>query len=159
MKHFSLGRRALWALAMVLATAVLPAFGEDRPDPVVDLLDGKVKQFLEAVSVGEAQTAYQKLLAGSQLAKQTEAVKTLVDKTRELKARYGEYRTFERIAVKRVGNDLVLLKYLYKCEHFPVIWYFTFYRTPQRAETASDSMGTWLVVIVRFDTELEKLAW
>lgn len=75
------------------------------------------------------------------------------------KTRYGEYRTFERIATKRVGSDLALLKSLYKCEHFPVVWYFTFYRTPQRIEGAAGSAGAWRVVIVRFDADVERLAW
>jgi hypothetical protein len=158
MKHQRFGGVSLLALS-IGCVAVSAAFGQEKPDPVLDLLDGRVKQFLEAVSMGEQQSAYQKLLAGSPLAKQTEAVKTLVEKTQGLKPKYGEYRTFERIAAKRVGSDLVLLKYLYKCEHFPVIWYFTFYRTPQRIEGAGETVGAWRVVIVRFDTDLERLAW
>lgn len=158
MKLRSPGRAVLVVFSLCLAVPSAAA-GEEKPEPAVELLDGKIKQFLETVAGGEAQTAYQKLLAGSQLAKQTDAVKGLVEKTRELKARYGEYRSFERVAAKRIGSDLVILKYLYKCEHYPVVWYFTFYRTPQRSESASTSSGAWLVVIVRFDTELEKLAW
>ena len=157
MKHQPFGGASLLALA-IGCVAASAALGQEKPDPVLDLLDGKVKQFLEAVSMGEPQSAYQRLLAGSPLAKQTEAVKSLVEKTQDLKTRYGEYRTFERIAAKRVGSDLVLLKYLYKCEHFPVIWYFTFYRTPQRIESAAETAGAWRVVIVRFDNDLERLA-
>jgi hypothetical protein len=93
------------------------------------------------------------------LAKQTEAVKTLIDKTNELKAKYGECRKFERIAARRVGEDLVMLKYLYKCEDFPVVWYFTFYRTPSRSDVALTDSGSWRAIIVRLDTDLESLAW
>jgi hypothetical protein len=156
MKHQRFGTASLLALSLA-CIACSAASAEEKPDPVLELLDGKVKQFLEAVSMGDAQSAYQRLLAGSPLAKQTEAVKTLVEKTQGLKAKYGEYRTFERIAAKRVGNDLVLLKYLYKCEQFPVVWYFTFYRTPQRIEAATETPGAWRTVIVRFDTDLERL--
>ena len=109
---------------------LLPAQGTSDPD--IDALDRRVKQFLEGVSADDAQAAYQQLLAGSQFAKQTEAVKTLVDKTRELKTKYGDCRNFEQVAVKRVGKDVVVLKYLYQCEHFPVVWHVTFYRSPQR---------------------------
>ena len=157
MKHQRFGGASLLALSITWI-ALSTASAQEKPDPVVELLDGKVKLFLEAVSMGEAQSAYQRLLAGSPLAKQTDAVKSLVEKTQGLKAKYGEYRTFERIAAKRVGNDLVLLRYLYKFEHFPVIWYLTFYRTPQCIAPAAESPGAWRVVIVRFDTDLERLA-
>jgi len=128
----------------------------EATDPVLVALDGRITTFLEGVSMGQTQNAYQELLADSQLAKQDQALKDLVAQTVELHAKYGEYRGFEQIAAKRVGQDLVLLKYLYKCEHFPVVWYITFYRAPAKSppETAD-----WRVIIVRFDTELELLAF
>ena len=125
-------------------------------DPVLDTLDDEIKSFLEAVSLGQVQSAYDELLLGSHLAKQDKALKKLVEQTQELQSKYGEYRAFEQIAARRIGNDLVLLKYLYKCEHFPVVWYFTFYRTP--GETPPEN-SNWRVVIVRFDTELELLGY
>ena len=117
----------------------------------------RVSQFLEGVSLGTTKTAYEQLLAGSPLLKQTEAVEDLVRKTDQLKDRYGQYVEFEPIASRRVGKDLVLLRYLYKCEDFPVVFYFTFYRTP-RGDVPTDKNDGWRVIIVRFDTELELLA-
>lgn len=133
--------------------------GQEPSDPVVDKLDIRVTEFLEGVSIGDAdatKTAYQELLAGSQLRMQTEAVEALMQKTNELNDRYGQYWGFERISAKRVGNDLVLLRYLYKCQNFPVVWYFSFYRTPQTGITAEND--NWRLITVRFDTELELLA-
>ena len=125
-------------------------------DKVLVAVDARVSQFLEGVSIGQAQSAYQELLAGSQLLKQSDALKALIEKTGALEKKYGRYRAFEQIAAKRVGNDLVLLKYLYKCENFPVVWYFTFYRTPSPGEPPAES-GQWRVITVRFDTALELL--
>ncbi len=136
---------------------VRPLQGQEAPDPVVAALETRVSQFLEGVSMGQAQTAYQELLAGSQLLKNSEALKTLTEKTKEIETRYGRYRAFERVSAKRVGADLVLLRYLYKCENFPVVWYFTFYRTPQRGEPAPEDKNAWRIIIVRFDTQLELL--
>ena len=121
-------------------------------------INARVSQFLEGVSMGQAQSAYPELLAGSRLLKQADALKDLIEKTNELDEKYGRYRAFEQIAAKRIGGDLVLLKYLYKCEDFPVVWYFTFYRTPSPGETAAEN-EIWRVITVRFDTELELLAF
>ena len=82
----------------------------------------------------------------------------LIAKTDQLHELYGPYRGFEAIAARRAGKDLVFLRYLYKCENFPVVFYFTFYRTP-RGEPPTETSNSWRVIIVRFDTELELLAW
>lgn len=126
-----------------------------EPDTELGKLDARINLFLEGVSGDDVQTAYEELLAGSQLLKQ-KALKELIDQTTELK-KYGKCHGFEQIAVKSIGKDLVLLKYLYKCEDFPVVWYFSFYRTPAAAATPPSEMGPWRVVTVRFDTELELL--
>jgi len=123
-------------------------------DPVLKSLDAKVASFLEGVSGGQAQSALNDLLIGSQLLKQQEALKDLTARINELEEKYGKYRGFEQIAGKRIGQDLVLMRYLYKCAEFPVVWRVTFYRPP--GGTAADT-GTWRVVAVRFDTNLEKL--
>jgi len=131
----------------------------DRGDAEIAALDEKVAQFLDGISTGPAAAAYQQLLAGSPLAKESEALKNLVDRTGELRDKYGEYRRSEKVAGKRVGSDLLLLKYLYKCERFPVVWHFTYYRSPPRGTGPGvEGSGGWRVVAVRFDTDLESLA-
>jgi hypothetical protein len=133
--------------------------GQGASDLEIDALDRRVKQFFGSLSSDDTQAAFQQLLAGSQVAKQTEAVKALVDKTRELKAKYGEVRNFEQVAAKRIGKDVVILRYLYQCEHFPIAWHVIFYRTPPRGEIPEEEEGsTWRVIVLRFDTDLEALA-
>ena len=147
----------LAVLFSLLTIGLVP--GQDSPaeaDPVLVALHVKISDFLEGVSGGQTQSAYDDLLAGSQLLKQKEALQELIGKTNELEKEYGQYRGFEQIAAKRIGNDLVLLRYLYKCENFPVVWYFTFYRTPGETPPETDN---WRVVAVRFDTELELLGF
>jgi hypothetical protein len=147
-------------------TAGLLCLGGDRAapaqepaDPDLEMLQQRVDNFLEAISVGgRSQAAFQELLTGSPLLKRTEEISALIAKTDQLRERYGPYRGFEAIAARRVGKDLVFLRYLYKCENFPVVFYFTFYRTP-RGEPTAETGNSWRVIIVRFDTELELLVW
>lgn len=155
--------RRLFAIGLLMVSIMFAAenvsLAQDPaavPDPVVVALQARVSQFLEGVSAGGAQKAYKELLKGSPLAKQKDAIKEFVQRTNELETKYGKPWEFEKISAKRAGKDLVLLKYLYKCENFPVVWYFTFYRTPAQEETTSDG-GTWRAVIVRFDTQVELL--
>ena len=148
---------AVTAALVIVSGRLLAAQDEVREkDPVLGALDARVAQFLEAVSLGHSQSAFADLLAGTQLRKQAEALKDLVARTNDLEAKYGVFRAFEKVSAKRVGNDLVLMRYLYKCENFPVVWHFTFYRTPRSGETRAKT-GAWRVVAVRFDTDLEQL--
>lgn len=66
------------------------AIAQAPADADVDKLKGRVGVFLEGVSRGTTKTAYDQLLAGSPLLKQTEAVEELIRKTDELKDRYGQ---------------------------------------------------------------------
>jgi len=147
-------------LAAVMLT-VQPSAGQEpakEKDPVLTALDARVSQFLEGVSLGQSQNAFQELLSGSQLAKQADALKDLIARTNDIEAKYGKYRAFEQVSAKRVGNDLVLMRYLYKCENFPVVWYLAFYHTPNAADASSKTgIGIWRVVAVRFDTNVESL--
>jgi len=144
-------------LLAVLSSA--RAFAQD-PEPATDpqlaRLHDKVTPFLKAVSEGEAQAAFEELLTGSQLAKQTESVKALVEKSQEVQKRYGKFRASEQIAAKRIGKDLMLLRYLYKCDNYPVVWYFTYYRDLSHADMPAED-DNWLVISVRFDTQLDLL--
>jgi hypothetical protein len=152
--------RALGGVLFLLVAGRAPAGAEEAsPETATTVLEERVVQFFDRLAAGETQAAYDRVLAGSSLAQQTEAVKALVEKTDEIKKKYGEYRRAEKIGGKQVGSDLVLLKYLYHCEQFPVVWHFAFYRSPPRTSgTAAEGTGTWRVVLLRFDTDLEALA-
>jgi hypothetical protein len=144
------------ALPILVGGALAGSDDGKEKDTVLSTLDARATQFLEGVSLGQSQSAFTDLLSGSQLLKQADALKDLIGRTNDLEAKYGAYRSFEKVSAKRIGADLVLMRYLYKCENFPVVWHFTFYRTPGSGDTRAKS-GTWRVVAVRFDTDLEQL--
>ncbi len=143
--------------ASILLSAPLVAAQDEPPlaDPVVAKLDQRVMRFLEAVAAGKQSDAFADLLLGSQLVEQESAVRALVDKSKEIPQRYGAYRASEQLSAKRIGKDLVLLKYLFKCEKFPVVWYVAFYRDLSRQASGTDDY--WVVISVRFDTQIEQL--
>jgi transcriptional regulator NrdR family protein len=153
----------LIAIAVLLWVAAPFTHGQDptqngESDLVVAQLEERVAQFLEGLSRGKIVESYTELLRDSSLSKpaQAEALKTLIDRTRELERKYGKYRGYDRVDAKRIGKDLVLLRYLYKCDEFPVVWYVTYYRDFKRSDVIADT-NAWIVVSVRFDTDLELL--
>jgi hypothetical protein len=152
-------RRFSVGLLVVVACSISgrASSGQEPVDPVLEQLHESVSRFLEGISHGYAPKAFEDFLIRGPLWKKAADREALIKKTGELTERFGEYREFERISAKRIGKDLVLMKYLYKCETFPVVWYFTFYRTPPRGERSADTGAPWRVIVIRFDTELELL--
>ncbi|MEE8450673.1 MAG: hypothetical protein V3R99_02130 [Thermoguttaceae bacterium] len=154
-KHITtIGRLWIVSVATLIAGPASAQEYAAEPDRELVALDDKISQFLSDVATGETEAAFTALLEGSQLADQEKPLAALIEKTKELETKYGKHLDSEQIAAKRIGKDLVLLKYLYKCENFPVVWHFVYYRTTN--ETLPEN-GTWRVITVRFDTELERL--
>jgi hypothetical protein len=146
---------------LLLAATVHPAPAQEvlaPPNEELTALDARVAGFLEAVAGGQAQAAYSDLLSGSPLLEQEKALAELIDQTTKLSGngKYGAYRSHERIGLKTVGRDLVLLRYLYKCENYPVVWYFTFYRT---SSAGAPTAPSWRAIAVRFDADLDLLQY
>lgn len=156
-KHLT--SKAVWFF--VVAAIALPAAAQGVADPVLDSLHQRVSRFLEQVSSGTAVStayqAYQDLLTGGPLSTRKSELDELIKNTDKIRELYGEYKAFEQVYTRRVGADLVFMKYLYKCERFPVLWHITFYRPPEQLDLSSESGATWQVISIRFDTNLEVL--
>src|SRR5690606_31536924 len=101
------------------------------------------ESFLERVGGVDVEQAFRDLVKGGPLAEKREQLSELAREAQKLHANYGAYRGLDRVAAKTVGRDLVLLEYLYKCEQFPVVWRFAFYRdqTEQRFSAPATSNG------------------
>jgi len=153
-----LTRTLVFGCCFALAVGgVMPAVAQETVDPIVKKLDERMGQFLEQVSTKFVAEAYTDLLKGGHLATRAADVTALTEKTEQIQELYGDYLAFDRVYARRVGNDLVFLKYLYKCRYVPVLWHVTFYRAPERNETGPSSGNNWHVVAIRFDTNLEVL--
>lgn len=78
-------------------------------------------------------------------------------KLAEIKTQFGEFRSYDRVDVKTVGEDLMLVRYLLKCDFHPVVWSFAFYRKPTTG-VLTTAPNPWRVISLRFDTNLEFLS-
>ena len=112
---------------------------------------------LNTQSIDSYQKAYQSITDGSQtqendileMAKMTDEMITLI-------TRSSSRCSYEFLDNKPVGNDLILMRYLYKSDTHPVIWYFTFYRS-QTVARPSDPKAKWNCIGIRFDTDIDSL--
>lgn len=130
-------------------------------DPYKDA-DERVKQFFEEISSTSANPtkAFEDLLrsgAGSSVLNNP-SISEMKAKLDEIKTQFGDMRDFEKIDTKSFGKDLVVLRYLLKCDHHPVVWTFTFYRRPALSGSSGPVTNPWSVVGLRFDTNLDLLA-
>jgi len=145
------GLAACWACNPQAASA-------QQPDPVLEFLNTKAVDFLGGIgSESGVDKSFEVLLTSSPLQNDQEKMQMMVARTKELRAKYGEFRKVTPLPARRVGENLVLLKYLYECERYPVVWYFTYYRVFKANETPRDTEN-WVLVALRFDTDLESLA-
>ena len=147
--------------ASIVAAPVVRAQAPESPKDPVETVSAPVNAFFQSVIAGQVDEAFKQLLVGSPLASPTSAAKkkavaALVVKTKDLSRLYGEARAFESVEQRMIGKDVVVLKYLYKCERFPVVWYFTYYRD-QKADLAG-ATRQWFLISVRFDTAIDRLA-
>ena len=149
--------RLVLSAALLPSLSLSPASAQEALNPAISKLDDEVTAFLQVIAGNEPRRAFSQLLSGSQLNTRTEAVEQMVRQIEQLERTYGAFRESERISRKQVGKDLVLLKYLYKCKYFPVVWYFTYYREPSSRSQMGDA-NPWVVISVKFDTQFEALA-
>ena len=65
-----------------------------------------------SISTGEAGPALETLLAGNNALLRSASLAELQTSTAQIPARFGAYRGHEQVSARRIGQDLVLLKYL-----------------------------------------------
>ena len=161
----------LWIPLLFLAAAArqetLYAQNWEKPGPAaaagseLDPLFESVQNFFEQIA-NPAEGSYsglENLLKNSPFEgnAKDEMIKTLAEKIDSIAGQFGSYISFEQIGVKRIGRDLVVLRYLYKCQNYPLVWYFVFYRpTASESETAGK---TWQIIHLYYDSQLNIPIW
>jgi hypothetical protein len=85
----------------------------------------------------------------------------LRNKVTECKEQFGDILNWEKIEEKKLGNDVVVFRYVLKYDQYPVIWTFAFYRkpplsssTPTTISLPSTPSNPWMLVGLRFGEEI-----
>jgi len=116
----------------------------------------KINTFFESIiEPSGSSSAYQVMFTGTQLS--DVVMQKMIQETDNL-TKTSRWK-FEYLDTKRVGSDLISIRYLYKSDTHPVVWYFTFYRsqTSTRPSDSTTSASSWNCIGVKFDTDLDSL--
>ena len=135
------------------ATAEEPLSEEMQGE--VTVLQGRAELFFRQFgdkTIGP-ERAVREIVGSGPLKDRNDDISKLIDQALLLDQRYGVSTGHEPVGVRAVGSDLVFLRYLYKGERFPVVWYFAFYRT----SIANGLKRDWSLISLRFDTKIEAL--
>ena len=135
-------RGSMLALLTVIVAASPASLAIAQDDAEIVQLANRARKFLEGLGA-DPDAAFKDFLADSDLS-DSEEVQRLTAAAKELPGKYGDFVAAELIETQRVGEDLVLLTYLYKSDRFPLVWRFAFYRPRE----------TWGVVSLQFDSKL-----
>jgi hypothetical protein len=121
----------------------------------IDRLQTRVELFFSSLTntAEGPERAVRQIVGSGPLKDRNDDINKLIDQAMALDQRYGAYAGHEAIGERAVGRDLIFLRYLYKGEKFPVVWYFTFYRSGANGALNRD----WQLIALRFDSKVEAL--
>ncbi|MDR2345343.1 MAG: hypothetical protein LBE18_04685 [Planctomycetaceae bacterium] len=147
--------------AVLLISYALHAQPYVPSEPYKDL-DERIKQFFEEIIENPASVAaFESILTSGLTTGGNSLIDTSISdmksKLDDVKTRFGNFKDYEKIDAKPIGKDLVIIRYLLKCETYPVVWTFTFYRRPNPNAAAVSQPAQWQTIGLKFDTNLDLL--
>jgi hypothetical protein len=156
-----LSTRILICAAMIAVSGLLApraALGQAsgaEAEAEIELLQSRVEQFFGSLtnSAEGPERAVRQVVGNGPLKDRNDDINKLIEQAGALDQRYGGYSGHESVSERAVGKDLIFLRYLYKGEKFPVVWYFTFYRTGANGSIKRE----WQLISLRFDSKVEAL--
>ena len=149
-------------MGCLLLLPFLPFFPAGAQTPSLnDEVDVQINAFFTAFSGSRGNpsfSAFEDLLRQSpyDFSETGQAMTDLRKKMEELSAQYGLILHHERYDTHRIGEDIIVSRYILKHEHGPVVWTFVFYRKPAMT-TSLASLNTWMFVQLYFETDLRSL--
>ncbi|MDR2171213.1 MAG: hypothetical protein LBP59_13805 [Planctomycetaceae bacterium] len=148
-------------IVVLLISFAAPAQQYAPSEPYKEL-DDRIKQFFdEIIANSSSASAFDSLLTTGSTTTTNSLIDTSISEMKtkldDVKTRFGNFKDYEKIDAKPIGKDLVIIRYLLKCESYPVVWTFTFYRRPNATTTTIVTTTQWQTIGLRFDTNLDIL--
>jgi hypothetical protein len=149
------------AAAIVLTASWSPPARAQEPIPAdmrpeIEAVQAEVESFFKAFSPSSLgpEGAIRQIIGNGPLKDRNDEISQLSEQAEQLDARYGAYVGHEAVSTRTSGKSVIFLRYLYKGERFPVVFYFTFYRPNN---SLSPVQPKWSLISLRFDARLDPL--
>ncbi len=142
------------AVVATVVGASLPISAQETSveDREVQQMQSQVEEFFRLLAQQQLSQAYERLLNNNPTLLQ--GAQEMIRRTGQLR-QHGPLVQYHRIWARQVGPHVLVFCYLAEHRRLPVVWYVTFYRVPQTDSTQDDN---WMVIRVRFDTDIERVA-
>lgn len=155
-------KRVPWGLAPIIVAVLLfatvraqePISADMRPE--IEAVQAEVESFFKAFSPRSLgpEGAIRQIIGNGPLKDRNDEISQLSEQAEQLDTRYGAYVGHEAVSTRVSGKSVIFLRYLYKGERFPVVFYFTFYRPNNALSTVQPK---WSLISLRFDARLDAL--
>jgi len=156
---FGIGAVVLCVLLLLPSFRFFPAGAQSQPvaDTSRDEFDARILVFFDALAMRNSTSAFNELLRSSPLGTPdaSESLTAMQSRIDELQTQFGNILLWEKLDTKRIGSNIVLVRYVLMYDHYPTVWTFTFYRKP----TTSTTLTTpgWVLVELHFETDMKSL--
>jgi hypothetical protein len=166
---YGIGVALLCLLLLLPALRVIPVDAQNTSTPAdtsrIQELDSQIEEFFRALKRGTSASAFSALLRLSSFDSSSKEVTALQTEVDRCKTQFGEILNWEKYEdeSKRIGVDVVKIRYILKYEKYPVIWTFAFYRKPAAisstpgflpsSSVSSASGPPWVLIALHFDSE------
>lgn len=145
-----------WGMAALLTVSLLAVWqgasaqlNEGDPDESLQRLGRRINTFLVSIPKDELDEQFDLLIERSPLRKDYKKLTQLKDSIQRETARYGSFREVEALKLELHGQSLARGVYLYKCQDFPLVFDFTFYRASPGDE--------WGLIALKFHLDYDTL--
>lgn len=137
-----------------------PGIQAQSSDVAEKSLEEKVELFFRKLNQPGTQfsSAFEELFRDGAVSSRatSDAVESISKKYQELNTfEIGQYHSLEKIGAEKIGQDVLLLKYISKHDNTPVAWTFVFYHPPRSGSSTVQTGSQWKTIFVRFDTDFE----
>jgi len=130
---------------------MMPADAQTQPVAEINSereLDSRIRLFFESLSRGNTTSAFETSMRTSPLSSSINdaSIAEMRSRVESMRIQFGAILNWEKLDPKRIGDDVILLRYILKYEQYPVLWTFAYYRNP--------NTNAWVLIGQNFDTDV-----
>ena len=127
---------------------IAPKDNNNALSSIPAVITEKCKNFFLTCIDSKIDNAFKEILLNSPIIKKDEQLNNLIAGAKQAENLYGKMLDYEYVRSDIISNSLIRVLYFSLHNDFPLRWYYTFYKTPNRG---------WIIINLRFDDDSQML--